>query len=76
MLDEIVKETKDQKFKRIAASRTNSVLEQLRLLGNTSNRQLYSYSQEDVNKIFAAIERQLKATKSRFRSAHKKEFSL
>ncbi len=69
-------ESKEDKFKRIAASRTNNVLEKLRLLGNMSNRRLYSYSREDITKIFNAIEKQLKETKSRFSFKEKTQFKL
>jgi len=69
-------ESRDQKFKRLAASRTNSVLDKLRLLGNMSNRHLYSYSQDDVSKIFSTIEKQLKEIKVKFHFQDKRKFKL
>ncbi|MCG3254817.1 MAG: hypothetical protein KAU62_01935 [Candidatus Heimdallarchaeota archaeon] len=68
-------ETKNQKFKRIASARTRKILNDLRLLGNCSNRRTYSYSQEEVNKIFNTIEKEIKRTKSLF-STSKTDFSL
>ncbi len=56
-------ETKEQKFKRIASKRTEKILDALRKLGNCSNTAVYSYSDEDISKIFAAIETELRRIK-------------
>lgn len=70
-------EDRGQRFKRIATYRTNEVLDKLRLLGNLSNRTNYDYSEEEVNKIFAAIDNQLKTIKAKFHSPKRKnEFKL
>ena len=68
-------ETKEEKFKRIATARTLRILNDLRLLGNCSNTSIYSYTQKDVNKIFSAIEKELKRVKAMFNKP-KEEFSL
>ena len=59
-------ETKRERFVRIAEARTNKILEMLRLLGNCSTRGNYEYTDEDVRKIFGALERELKNTKNKF----------
>lgn len=64
--------SKNERFKRIASARTNKILDQIRLLGNCSNKNNYSYTEEEVKKIFAAIEQELKATKARFNSSKEK----
>ena len=69
-------ETPQQRFKRIAALRTNAVLDKLRILGNLSNRQMYSYSDEDINKIFLAINKQIKEVRSKFNSQKQEKFKL
>jgi hypothetical protein len=69
-------ESKSEAFKRLATKRTNAVLERLRILGHCANPQLYEYSEEDVNKIFRAIERELKAVKAKFQNSTKSEFRL
>jgi len=68
-------ETKEQKFKRIATARTRRILEDLRLLSNCANTSNYSYTAQDVNKIFSAIEKELKRVKGLFNKP-KREFSL
>jgi len=55
-----------ERFIKIAENRTNKILETLRLLANCSNKSNYEYSEEDINEIFNAIERELKNTKAAF----------
>ena len=69
-------ETPEQRFERLATLRTNAVLDRLRILGNLSNRQMYKYSEDDVDKIFSAINQQIKETKSRFNSRKREKFKL
>lgn len=64
---------KKERFVRIAEKRTNKILEQLRLLGNCSNKNNYEYTDEDIKKIFNVIESELKNTKIRFASKQSKE---
>ena len=69
-------ETPEQRFKRVAEARTNAVLDKLRILANCSNRQSYSYSEEDINKIFSVINERVRETKSKFRFSNKESFKL
>lgn len=69
-------ETRQERFKRLAVYRTNAVLEKLRILGNLSNKANYDFSEQEVNKIFSAIDSQIKAIKARFIFKRKKGFSL
>ena len=65
-----------ERFKRLATLRTNGVLQRLRVLGNCSNRQAYEYSEDEINKIFAEIERYTKETKTKFHYPKNREFKL
>lgn len=69
-------ENREERFKRLATKRTNNLLNQIRLLGNLSNKSTYAYSEEDISKIFSAIENQLRITKIKFNSTKKKKFEL
>ncbi len=60
------KETKRDKFVRLAEARTNKIIDMIRLLGNCSNSRVYEYSKEDVKKIFGAIEEELKIAKAKY----------
>ena len=59
-------ETNRERFVRIAEARTQKIIDTLRLLGNCSNSYAYEYTQKDIDKIFSAIEVELKNTKSKF----------
>jgi len=69
-------ESKRDAFRRLATQRTNAVLDRLRILGRCANRQNYEYDTEDVNKIFRAIEAELRGVKAKFRNSKHTEFSL
>jgi len=72
------RETKRDRFVRLAEARTNRILDDLRLLGNCSSKANYQYTDEDVRKIFNAIEKEVRQTRSRFQGVDNKEerFSL
>ncbi len=67
---------KRERFKRLATQRTNIVLKRLKVLGNCANRSAYTYTEEDINKIFSEIERRVRETKSKFHFPKNKEFKL
>ena len=69
------KESKRDRFIRLAEARTNKIIDMMRLLGNCSSTSNYEYTDEDVKKIFAALERELKITKAKFteQDDHKEE---
>lgn len=67
------KETKRDCFVRLAEARTNKILDMLRLLGNCSSKSNYEYSEEDVKKIFTAIEKEVKNVKNKFLGIESKE---
>ncbi len=69
-------ETRSERFKRLAIRRTNAVLDKLRLLGNLSNKINYGYTEEEINKIFSAIDSQLRSVKSLFSKGSKRDFRL
>ena len=71
-----MEETKGDRFRRIASKRTNEILEKIRILGNCSNRSSYEYTDEEVNKIFSEIEKQLKSTKAKFSPRKRDKFKL
>lgn len=69
---------KRSRFLGVAEDRTNAVLNRIRILGNCSNRQLYDYTDEEINKIFRSIDNKLEETKLKFKVQRKKnkEFRL
>lgn len=69
-------ESKKDAFKRVAKSRTRRVLKELELLGNCGNRHNYEYDEDQVAKIFSAIEANFRETKNKFCLHRSSEFDF
>lgn len=69
-------ETKREKFVKLTELRTNKIIDTLRLLGNCSNNYMYEYSDEDVDKIFTAIEKEVSDCKKKFQGIKIQKFKL
>ena len=67
-----------ERFLEVAEARTNAILDKIRVLGHCSNKSLYSYTQEEINKIFKTIEEELNLTKDKFKhdQLRKRKFKL
>lgn len=80
MVDNINKkrETKNERFKRIAERRVNIILDRLRVLGQLSEKRNYMYTDSQINQIFKAIDDELRVVKSKFQSdsSERKRFKL
>ena len=59
-------ESKRDRFVRLAEKRTNSVIDRIRVLSNCANRYVYDYDENDIRKMFAAIEKEVKAARGRY----------
>ena len=72
-----MKTLKRTRFERLAVYRTNEVLKRLKVLGNCGNRSAYEYTEEEVSRIFAEIERHLKDVHAKFHfPKSRKDFRL
>ena len=73
------KESKEDRFHRLAEARVNKIIPMIRLLGNLSNTGIYSYSRHQVEQIFTALQLELVKAKIRFlqpQGKRSKRFSL
>lgn len=59
-------ETKQSAFRRLATKRTNRALKDISLIGNLSDKGNYNYDRGQVEKIFRAIDSELRDAKARF----------
>jgi len=59
-------ESKNERFRRLAESRGNRLIREIMLLGNLSNQKNYSYSEEEVERLFAPIQRELDEVRALF----------
>jgi hypothetical protein len=70
------RESKHERFVRVMERRTNETLERIRVLGNCSNRNTYSYSDDEVTAVFAQLELALRTARARFKTRQRSRFRL
>ena len=59
-------EANRERFVRVAEARTQKIINMINLLSNCSNKYNYDYTQQDVDKMFSAIETALKKCKMKY----------
>ncbi len=59
---------KRDKFVILAEKRVNRAIKDLRLIGNLSNKNNYSYSDSDIQKILVVLDQEVKNLKAKFLS--------
>lgn len=57
---------KRSKFVMLAEKRVTRLLRDVRLIGNLGNKSNYEYTDDDVRKIFAAIDNEVRSARKRF----------
>jgi hypothetical protein len=57
---------KRQKFITLAEARVTRALRDIRLIGNLSNRSAYAYTEDDIRKIFRALQKECEAARAKF----------
>jgi hypothetical protein len=70
------KESKRAAFLRLAEKRTNTVMDKIRVLSNCANPYVYEYDDEDVKRIFGAIEQELRLARAKFGNHKRRRFKL
>ena len=72
------KEPKDERFIRLAEARVNKIIKMVRLLGNLSGSSNYSYTDSQVEQIYAALQTELDKARKRFAAGKtgKQRFTL
>lgn len=73
-----MRESKEERFHRVAEARTNKAISMIRLLGNCSNSMVYVSRPDQVEQIFAALQTELDRARKRFvnSAGRRKRFSL
>ena len=69
-------ETKEQRFKRVAERRVQRVLDSLRSLSQCSNKRMYKWNEEQLKKIWDAIDHDLKSCQENFKNAEPEGIQL
>jgi len=61
-----VSESRNERFRRLAASRGDRLIREISLLGNLANRKNYEYSEDEVDALFGPIEAELREIRAQF----------
>ncbi|MCE5250961.1 hypothetical protein LLG96_12145 [bacterium] len=69
-------ETKAQRFRRVAEKRVQRVLDSIRSLRQCSNRRMYEWNDDQLQKIWSAIDREMERCRAGFEHAKPDEFTL
>ena len=64
--------TKRERFEKVAGSRVQKIIDMVGLLGNCANTNNYEYSEADVEKMFAEINKAVKNARAAYANAKDK----
>lgn len=70
------KETKEERFKRIAEKRVQNIIHAIRNLSGLSNKKVYEWETEQLKKIWKAIDKEVENCKDSFKNPDSKIFKL
>ncbi|MCP4132397.1 MAG: hypothetical protein GY754_15605 [bacterium] len=70
------KETKEERFKRVAEKRVQNVLKSISSLSQLSNKKVYQWNSEQLEKIWSAIEAEIETCKKSFENPGSGVFKL
>ncbi|MDP3920065.1 MAG: hypothetical protein Q8R76_04570 [Candidatus Omnitrophota bacterium] len=60
-------DSKRERFRRLAAKRTNEVIKKLDILGHCGNKHSYEYSDAQIKEIFLAVDKKLNDVRDKFK---------
>lgn len=70
------KETKQQRFKRVVEKRVQNILNGIKSLSQCANQKIYAWDDEQLQKIWDAIDRELTLCKESFHNPEGRAFRL
>ena len=59
-------ESRNERFRRLAATRGDRLIREIALLGNLANRKNYEYSSEEIEALFRPIQAELHEVRALF----------
>lgn len=69
-------ETKQERFRRVAVKRVQRVIDSLKSLSQCSNKRMYEWNDDQLKKIWAAIDESYRECKTQYQKAQPNEFKL
>lgn len=71
-----MKESREERFRRVAEARVNKLIRMIRLLGNCSNRSVYAYTMQQVEQVFTRLQTELTRAHARYAGTARNHFCL
>ena len=65
---------KSQRFRRLGEKRVTNMIKHLRLIGNLANKKNYSFTKDEAQQMFEAIDHELDQTKKKFEHYSSNDF--
>ena len=69
-------EKKQDRFKRLGSKRVQRVIDSIQSLSQLSNKRMYEWTDSQVNKMWNAVDKELKACKDSFDNSEPEEFKF
>ena len=69
-------ETKEQRFKRVAEKRVQTLIDSIRKLSQCANKRMYEYNETQLKTIWDAIDQEMEKCKEQFNTSKPDEFRL
>jgi hypothetical protein len=70
------KETKKERFKRVAEKRVQNIINSIRSLSGLSNKKVYEWEVVQLEKIWEAVEKEIENCKENFNDPESKIFKF
>ena len=65
-MPDVGRESRRDRFRRLASSRGDRLIREIALLGNLANRKNYDYTPDEVEQLFEPIENELREVRALF----------
>ena len=70
------KETREERFRRVAEKRVQNILKSVRSLSQCANPRVYEWNEKQLKKIWEAVDREIDLCKQSFRDPESRTFRL
>lgn len=75
-MPKVIYNSKRDRFIALAQNRTNKLINSIRVLAHCSNKSLYEYKNDEVEKMFNAIKESLEEARLKFKDKDKTKFTF
>jgi predicted transcriptional regulator len=72
----MTKETKEERFKRVAEKRVQNAIHSIRSLSQLANTKIYKWNNDQLEKIWQAIDKEIEGCKKIFKNPDEGLFKL